>query len=101
LRVSLLLVKPPNGDQLRTQSFEVRPDAALALRQAVVGQVATFLRERLGQEIKLRKEREETQSLEAWERVTRADDLVRDGVDASLAGHEADANDLWAPRGAL
>jgi serine/threonine-protein kinase len=95
VRVTVRLVDPANGDQLRTQSFEVRPDAALALRQAVVGQVATFLRERLGQEIKLRKEREETQSLEAWERVTRADDLVRDGVDASLAGNEADATDLW------
>ena len=95
VRVTVRLVDPSNGDQLRTQSFEVRPDAALALRQAVVGQVATFLRERLGQEVKLRKEREETQSLEAWERVTRADDLVRDGVDASLAGNEADATDLW------
>jgi eukaryotic-like serine/threonine-protein kinase len=95
VRVTVRLVDPSNGDQLRTQSFEVQRGAALALRQAVVGQVATFLRERLGQEVKLRKERKETQSLEAWERVTRADDLVRDGVDASLAGNEADATDLW------
>ena len=57
----------------------------------------TFLRERLGQEVKLRKEREETQSLEAWERVTRADDLVRDGVDASLAGNEAESSRSLAP----
>jgi TolB-like protein len=95
VRVTVRLVDPANGDQLRTQSFEVQRGAALALRQAVLGQVATFLRERLGQEVKVRKEREETQSLDAWERVTRADDLVRDGVDASLAGNESESSDLW------
>ena len=42
VRVSVRLVDPATGDQLRSQSFEVRRDAALALRQAVVGQVATF-----------------------------------------------------------
>ena len=95
VRVTVRLVDPANGDRVTHPVVRGPARCSAGTPSGGTGQVATFLRERLGQEVKVRKEREETQSLEAWERVTRADDLVRDGVDASLAGNEAESSDLW------
>ncbi len=95
VRVTIRLLDPANGEQLRSQSFEVARTAALALREAVTLQAATFLRERLGEEIRLRASREETRSLAAWQLVQRGDAITQDGVEASFAGRATDARDLY------
>ena len=94
VRVTIRLLDPGTGEQLRSQSFEVARAAALALREAVTLQTTTFLRERLGEEIRLRESREETRSLPAWQLVQRGDAVTRDGVEAALAGRGPAATDL-------
>lgn len=94
VRATVRLLDPRTGEQLDTQSIELPREEALGLRQAVVTQVATFLRQRLGQEVRLGEQRQETRSLAAWEAATRADELSRDGAAASNQFREADARDL-------
>ncbi len=95
LRATVRLVDPTNGEQLQSRSLEVPRGDALKLRQAIVAQVTTFLRQRLGQEVKLREQRSETQSLAAWERVRQADELTRDGNEASNQYRDDEARDLF------
>lgn len=94
LRATVRLVDPASGEQRQSQAIEVPLGDALALRQAIVTQVAAFLRQRLGEEIRLRTQRSETRSTEAWELVHRADELSRDGAEASNASRDRDARDL-------
>lgn len=94
LRATVRLVDPATGEQLQSQAIDVPLGDALALRQAIVTQVAAFLRQRLGEEIRLRTQRSETRSTEAWELVHRADELSRDGAEASNASRDRDARDL-------
>ena len=95
IRATVRLVDPRSGEQLQSRALEVPRSDALALRQEVVTQVAAFLRLRLGEEIRLRSQRSQTGSLAAWERVRRADELVRDGVAASIESRDDDARDLF------
>ncbi len=94
LRATVRLVDPASGEQLQSQAIEVPFGEALALRQAIVSQVATFLRQRLGEEIRLRTQRSATRSTPAWELVRRGDELSRDGADASNVSRDSDARDL-------
>ncbi|MEP7383153.1 MAG: protein kinase [Gemmatimonadota bacterium] len=94
LRATVRLVDPASGEQLQSRALEVPRGEALALRLAIVAEVATFLRKRLGEEIRLRAQRSQTRSTPAWELVRRADELSRDGAAASNASRDDDARDL-------
>lgn len=94
VRASVRLLDPRRGEQLQSRSFDEASDDVLALRQSVVSQVAVFLRERLGQEIQLRELRAETPSAAAWLNVSKATELVRDGVSATIGSRSDDARDL-------
>ncbi len=94
VRASVRLLDPRTGEQMDTRTLEVPRSEALTLRQGVATQVAEFLRRRLGQEVTLTEERQQTRSLAAWEAVQRAQELSRQGARASAVFREAEARDL-------
>jgi serine/threonine-protein kinase len=94
------LVDGGSGADVRRQTFQLPATSPLAIRDTVAKQAALFLRERLGDEIRLREERAETRSVDAWTLVQRAERARKDGEaalthvppDSSFAGlNEADS----------
>jgi serine/threonine protein kinase len=83
VRVTVRLVEGASGADVRRQTFELPAAAQLAIRDSVAKQAAEFLRERLGDEIRLREERAATRSVDAWTLVQRAERARKDG-DAAL-----------------
>ena len=78
-RVTVRLVDGASAVDVRRQSFELPLDAPLAMRDSVASQAAVFLRERLGDEVRLREERAGTGSVEAWTLLQQALKLQKDG----------------------
>jgi len=77
-RVTIRLVDGPSGVEVRHQSFELPMGAPLVIRDSLVSQAAVFLRERLGDEVRLREQRTSTSSVDAWTLVQRAERLRKD-----------------------
>jgi len=75
LRVTVRLVDGASGAEVRRQGFELPAGEQLAMRDSLAHRAALFLRERLGEEIRLREERAGTRSVEAWALVQRAERL--------------------------
>ncbi len=65
-RVSVRLVDGASGADFRRASFEQPAGALLVMRDSLAQKVAEFLRERLGEELRLREEQAGTESTEAW-----------------------------------
>jgi serine/threonine-protein kinase len=85
VRVTVRLVDGGSGADLRRQSFELPSGAQLAIRDSVAKQAALFLRERIGDEIRLREERAATRSVDAWTLVQRAERARKDGEAALIS----------------
>jgi len=84
-RVTVRLIDGASGaDVGRRQSFELPIAAPLAMRDSLVSQAAVLLRERLGDEVRLREERSETKSVEAWSLVQRAQKSQKDALAAAV-----------------
>jgi hypothetical protein len=66
LRVSLRLVEGPTGVDFDRVAFEVPSADPLAARDSVAGEAARMLRERLGEELRLRRERTTAPNGAAW-----------------------------------
>jgi serine/threonine-protein kinase len=82
VRVTVRLVDGASGaDLLRRASFEQPSANLLSIRDSLASEVARVLRERLGEEVRLREERAGTRSTEAWATVQQAE-LVRKKADA-------------------
>jgi len=79
LRVTVRLVDGVSGADFQRQSFEVPAGDVLAVRDSAAADVARFLRERLGEEVRLRERRASTASPEAWGFVQRAERFRKDG----------------------
>ena len=100
VRASVRLVDGSNGQVLHTRQV-MRPYGELfALQDTITADIATFLRQRIGESVTLRERRAGTSSVEAWERVRAADgfrhavrDALRAGDDstATLLLHRADS----------
>jgi eukaryotic-like serine/threonine-protein kinase len=99
-RVTVRLVDGASGVDVRRQSFELPLNAPLAMRDSLASQAAVFLRERLGDEVRLREQRASTSSVDAWTLVQRAQKEQKDaaavsGADpAAAAAHYAAADSL-------
>ncbi len=99
-RVTIRLVDGASSVDVRRQNFELPIDAPLALRDSLVSRAAVFLRERLGDEVRLREQRASTTSVDAWTLVQRAQKEQKDAAAASAAdlaaaaGHYAAADSL-------
>jgi serine/threonine-protein kinase len=90
-RVTIRLVDGASGADVRRQSFELPMGAPLAIRDSLVSQSALFLRERLGDEVRLREQRASTTSVEAWTLVQQAQKSQKDAAAAGAANPAAAA----------
>lgn len=84
LRVTTRLVDGVSGADIQRRVFELPASDLLMVRDSLSREVASFLRERLGEEIRLRERRAETSSPEAWSLLQRAERLRKD-AEAALA----------------
>jgi serine/threonine-protein kinase len=115
IQVQLRLVEGATGVDFQRASVEVPAAQLLTARDSVVGEVARMLRERLGQELQVRQQRETAPSPEAWASLLRgehlcklAEDRIAQGdlpaglvafhsADSALAAVEARYRDWAAP----
>jgi len=82
LRVTIRLVDGVSGADFQRQSFEMPAADLLSVRDSVGAEVAVFLRERLGEEVRLRERRAQTSSAEAWGFVQRAERFRKDAEES-------------------
>jgi TolB-like protein/tetratricopeptide (TPR) repeat protein len=87
VRVSVTLYDGESGAQIQRQTMEESADDPFALQDDLADQVATQLREWLGDEISLREARRGTESIAAWTMYQRG---VRARRDADAAYREGD-----------
>ena len=73
LRVTVRLVDGSSGAEFGRASFAEPAGQLLAVQDSVSQQVAGLIRERLGEEIRLREQRNRTRSVAAWALVQRAE----------------------------
>ena len=78
MRVNVRLVDAESGVDIDRTSFEVPLSDMLAARDSLVASTASFLRSRLGDEVRIRERRAQTQSVDAWTHVQRAERLRKD-----------------------
>ncbi len=95
-RVSVRLIDGANGADFRRASFEKPKGRLLDLRDSLAADVADFLRQRLGEEIRLREEEAGTKSPEAWAFVQQAQAVLKtvnpnDAAGAAAAYARADS----------
>jgi len=100
VRVTVRLVDGASGADVGRQTFELPANAQLAMRDSVANQTALFLRQQVGDEVRLREERAGTRNVDAWTQVQRAQRAWKDGEaalirippDSSFAGfNQADS----------
>lgn len=80
VRITARLVDGVSGADIQRRSFEMPSANLLLVRDSLARDVSRFLRERLGEEVRLRERRAETSSPEAWTLVQRAERLIKDGA---------------------
>jgi eukaryotic-like serine/threonine-protein kinase len=78
IRVTTRLVDGSSGAEFARASFEQPTKNLLAVQDTLAGKVAGLIRERLGEEIRLREQRNRTHSVEAWALVQRAEQARKD-----------------------
>ena len=106
--VSVRLIEGATGADFRRASFEQPKGSLLGIRNAVAPKVAEFLRERLGEEVRLREQRAGTSNVAAWVVLERAEKTRKDAeallkADSMEAAARASqlADSLAARAGAL
>ena len=90
LRVNVSLVNAATGVEIGSKTLERPREEIFALQDDISKDVATFLRERLGQEIEIRASRSGTRNVAAWEQLQRAEQATAN-LDALV-----DAGDIKA-----
>ena len=89
LHVTVRLVDGASGADFKRASFDQRAgDLLSAIRDSLSGRVAEFLRERLGEEVRLRTEQMGTSSVAAWSLKERAEKRRKD-AEAALESDQA------------
>ncbi len=91
-RVSVRLIDGASGADFQRASFEQPRGNLLVIRDSLAEQVAALLRERLGEEVRLREQRAGTNNIAAWSVVQQAErarkaaeDHVGDSLDVAFA----------------
>lgn len=87
LRIEVRLVDGNSGSELGSRaSFEESKTNLFAIRDTLTSRVAVLVRERVGEEVKLREQRSGTRNVAAWSAVRRAETNKRAAADAWAAG---------------
>jgi len=84
--VTVRLVDGSSGADFQRSSFELPLANAVTIRDSLAAQVSKLVRARLGEEVKLRAEREGTANADAWALLERAKERDRVAVEAMNAG---------------
>jgi TolB-like protein/tetratricopeptide (TPR) repeat protein len=82
VRVNVRLVDAESGVDIDRTSFTLPAADLLAARDSLVTSTASFLRARLGEEVRIRESRSQTRSVDAWTHVQRAERLRKDATAA-------------------
>jgi serine/threonine-protein kinase len=98
VRVSVSLVDAASNADIARKSIDLDTSRVLSQQDEVATQVAAFLRQHVGDEVRLRSDRTETSSDRAWTLVERANKLRKDAD--SLTASRASAAALSALTGA-
>jgi serine/threonine-protein kinase len=96
VRVSVHLVDANSGAEFKRAAFVHGAANQLSMRDSLVDQVARFLRERLGEEIRLRTARLETSSAEAWSLLQQAERVAKEAEALADADSGAAARSRFA-----
>lgn len=90
LRLQLRLVDGNSGADLSSRASIDLPAAdLLTVRDSLATEAATLIRERLGEEVRVRRERAGTSNVEAWSLVQQARDRRRKGEEAIRANDDS------------
>jgi TolB-like protein len=81
IRVTARLVDGLSGADIERETFELPAEDLLAARDSVAQRISGFLRERLGEEVRLRERKAGTASVEAWSFVQRAERLRKQSTE--------------------
>jgi len=92
LRITTRLVDGFSGADIERAVLEMPSGQFLAARDSVAGSVSRLLRQRLGEEVRVRELRSGTTSDEAWALVQRAERLRTDAEDNFESGGETSAS---------
>jgi eukaryotic-like serine/threonine-protein kinase len=84
LRVSVSLVNASTGAEIASKTLERPRSEIFALQDDLAQEVSVFLRQRLGQEVKVEQSRVGTRNQQAWELLQQGQQLTKD-VDPLLA----------------
>jgi serine/threonine-protein kinase len=90
IRVTIRLIDGASGADYQRASFEQPESEVLGVQDSLVREVAGLIRQRLGEEIKLREQREGTADAGAWALVQRAEQ-ARKRAEASFGKAESTA----------
>ena len=108
LRVTVSLVNAATGEEIASKTVERPRKEIFALQDDLAKEVSLFLRDRVGQEIKLRESRIGTSNTAAWELLQQAEQLSNDVEQllatqdtAAAARHLTQADSLLAKAEAL
>ncbi|MGZ3502147.1 MAG: protein kinase domain-containing protein [Gemmatimonadaceae bacterium] len=86
IRVTVRLVDAGSNVDIDRKSFAIDTTQMASAQSALAGQVVDFLRQRLGDEVRLRVDRTATTSSQAWTLVERANKLRKDADSLGAAG---------------
>lgn len=87
IRVTARLVDGASGADIQRGSFELPAGDPLAIEDTLAQQISRFLRERLGEEVRVREQRAATSNPVAWEQVQRAERLRKDAEELVKDGN--------------
>ncbi len=79
LRVTVRLADGASGADIGRASFEQPTGSLLSVKDSLAAAVARFLRQRLGEEVRLRDQRQGTENIEAWTLLQQAEKARKDG----------------------
>jgi serine/threonine-protein kinase len=91
LRVSVSLINAASGSEIANKTLERPRSEIFALQDDLAQEVSVFLRERLGQEVKLQESKVGSGNPKAWELVQRGGQLKNDLTTLLMAGDTAAA----------
>ncbi|UCG84836.1 MAG: protein kinase [Gemmatimonadota bacterium] len=79
VRVTVNLLDGNSGANLYREGFEIQSSQLLVARDSVVETASRLLRQRLGEEVRLRTQQASTSSVDAWSLVQRAEQARKEG----------------------
>jgi TolB-like protein/tRNA A-37 threonylcarbamoyl transferase component Bud32 len=89
IRITIFLVDGNSGADLFREGFEIPSTELLAAQDSVVETASRLLRQRLGEEVRLRTQQAGTSSVEAWSLVQRAERARKGALDARRSDRDS------------